>query len=75
MECPTCGQKVSVHEGVEGTGSYVPEERNAALEEAAKVADEAQERLSLFSKDPSFCNRVDEAGFLASKIRKLKEKK
>lgn len=27
MNCPCCGQKVDVHQGDEGTGSYIPLER------------------------------------------------
>lgn len=36
MNCPTCGQAVSVHEGEEGTGCYIPEAYFLGLAEGLK---------------------------------------
>ena len=43
-KCCTCGQKVSVYSGEEGTNSYVGEEFKAGLERAAEICDELVRR-------------------------------
>ncbi len=40
MNCPRGGQAVELYSADEGTNSYVPKERDKALEKAAKVAEE-----------------------------------
>lgn len=44
--CPTCGSKVTVHHGEEGTSSYVPATTDRELREAAQVVVKAEENVS-----------------------------
>ena len=69
--CCTCGQRVSTHEGEEGTVCYIPKEREETVKEIIELFKKGSERVSKHG-DEILSSFVE--GFSEGFIQILKEK-